>query len=142
MGWLPKQSLVVPIDFSELSLEALALAAEFVQDASHLHLIHVLPKLSPMEPGVIWGTIDDESRAAHAHKALKERLGEGKYEGAKIEIAFGNAAHEIAEHAKSVNADLIVLPSHGRTGAAHVLIGSVAERVVRHAHCPVLILRN
>ena len=55
---------------------------------------------------------------------------------------LGDPGHQIAEFAKEAGAGLIVMPSHGRTGLTHLLIGSVAERVVRFAHCPVLVLRN
>ena len=59
-----------------------------------------------------------------------------------LEIEFGDAGYRIADHAKQLNADLIVMPSHGRSGITRLLIGSVAERVVRLAHCPVLVLRG
>ena len=56
-------------------------------------------------------------------------------------VRFGDPGREIAAFAESQHADLIVMPSHGRTGLSRILIGSVAERVVRLAHCPVLILK-
>lgn len=142
MSWIPKETVVVPIDFSDESLAALQSALDFVEDASHLHAIHVLPRISPMEPGVVWGEVDDESRSRHAQEALEKRVSGGALTGTHLTVAVGSAPHEITEHAKKVGADLIILPSHGRTGARHVLIGSVAERVVRYAHCPVLVLRK
>jgi nucleotide-binding universal stress UspA family protein len=141
MPWLPKKLVVVPIDFSDESFAALATARELVADPSALHLVHVLPYLEVTEPGVIWEAIDDASRRKHAEDALRERLA-GNYPGAKISIAFGDPGREIAEYAQSSGAELIVLPSHGRTGLSRILIGSVAERVVRLAHCPVLVLRQ
>jgi nucleotide-binding universal stress UspA family protein len=141
MPWLPKKNVVVPIDFSEESLDALATARELVADASSLHLVHVLPYLEVTEPGVIWEAIDDASRRKHAEDALRERIG-ADFPGAKIFIAFGDPGREIAEYAQTSGAELIVLPSHGRTGLSRLLIGSVAERVVRLAHCPVLVLRQ
>jgi nucleotide-binding universal stress UspA family protein len=57
-------------------------------------------------------------------------------------MAIGDLAREIADFAQSCHADLIVLPSHGRTGISRLLIGFVAERVVRRARCPVLVLRQ
>ena len=142
MSWLPKQSVVVPIDFSDQSLAAVDAALELVADASHLHVIYVLAVLEPAEPGVIWNTVDDVSRKHHALEAIKERLPESKYPGVKIEIAFGDPGHEITDYAAKVNADLIALPSHGRTGLTRLLVGSVAERVVRLSHCPVLVLKH
>lgn len=142
MSWLPKGAVVVPIDFSDLCFEALEEALEFVVDASHLRAIHVLPPLSAMEPGVVWGTVDDEGRKKHAEEALRKRLSDSKYEAIKVTIAIGDPGHEIVRCAEEIKADLIILPSHGRTGAKRLLIGSVADRVARLSHCPVLVLRK
>ena len=142
ISWLPKKNVVVPLDFSDFSFAALEQALEFVESPESIHAIHVLPRLSPMEPGVIWGTIDDESRREHAVAALKERLTGKEYDGITIEIRFGDPARQVARYAEEIHSDLIVVPSHGRTGASHVLIGSTAERIVRNSHCPVLVLRN
>jgi nucleotide-binding universal stress UspA family protein len=142
MAWLPKKTIVVPIDFSDKSFEAVAAALEFVDDASHLHVVHALPSLEPAEPGVIWSTIDNPSRAHHAEQAIRERLGDGACKDAQISVVFGDPGREVAEYAEKVSAELIVLPSHGRTGITRMLIGSVAERVIRLAHCPVLVLRD
>jgi nucleotide-binding universal stress UspA family protein len=73
---------------------------------------------------------------------LSERLTDAKYQGAEKVVLFGDPGHEIADYSQREQADLIVLPSHGRTGISRMLIGSVAERVVRLAHCPVLVLRK
>ena len=75
-------------------------------------------------------------------KTQLELLVSLKYAKAPIEILFGDPGHEITEFAERVKADLIVMPSHGRTGLSRLLIGSVAERVIRLAHCPVLVLRD
>ncbi len=142
MSWLPKKSVVVPVDFSDDSIEAARLARSMVADATELHVIHVLPALAPTEPGVIWHTVDDGSRTDHATEALAERLAAPDYQGIDIRVVFGDPGSEIAEFAKETGAELIILPSHGRTGLKRLLIGSVAERVVRLAHCPVLVLRD
>ena len=142
MGWLPKQNVVVPVDFSEESMTAVDTALAMVETRTRLHVIHVLPEMAATEPGVIWDTIDDASRREHAESALAQRLAGPDYEGIDIVIAIGDPGHEIADFPQSINADLIVLPSHGRTGLACLMIGSVAERVVRLSHCPVLVLRN
>ncbi len=140
--WLPKKCIVVPLDFSDFSFAALEQALEFVDSPESIHAVHVLPRLSPMEPGVIWGTIDDESRREHAIQALKDRLSGQEFHGITMDIRFGDPARQVARYAEEIRADLIVVPSHGRTGASHVLIGSTAERIVRNSHCPVLVLRN
>jgi nucleotide-binding universal stress UspA family protein len=141
MAWLPKQTVVVPVDFSDESIAAVDAALELVADASHLHIIHVLPIITDYEAGLVWSTVSDQTRTEHAQLALRERLADAKYEKVRIAVAFGDAGTEIAAFAENKQADLIVIPSHGRTGLKRLLIGSVAERVVRLAHCPVLVLK-
>ena len=137
------QKVVVPIDFSDESRAAMDTALEIVeQQTDKLYVIHVLAELSPAEPGVIWGEISNENRAQHVREALSEMFADDKYQGIHVEVTFGNAGFRIAEYAKEVEADLVVISSHGRTGIERMLIGSVAERVVQHAHCPVLVLRG
>lgn len=142
MSWAPRQKVIVPIDFSDDSFAALDAALDLVDDPKKISVINVLAVLEPAEPGVIWATIDEESRARHAEQAMRERLTDAKYKGVEIKIEFGDAGHEVARFAQEQGADLIVLSSHGRTGIKRLLIGSVAERIVRLAHCPVLVLRK
>ncbi len=143
MPWLPKQSVVVPVDFSDEAFAALEMARDnMVATAEAIHVIYVLPPLIPEEPGVIWAMVDDQVRSEHAEKAMRERLKDAKYAGVSIEIRIGDPSKAIAAFAQDKHAELVVIPSHGRTGISRLLIGSVAERVVRLAHCPVLVLRN
>ncbi len=142
MGWFSRKTVVVPVDFSDESFQAVADALEMVEDASHLHVVNVLPVLMVAEPGIIWDAIDNEGRCQHAQEALADKLSEPQYAGIHIEVFVGDPGHEIADFAQQSHADLIVMPSHGRTGLKRLLIGSVAERVVRLAHCPVLVLRR
>lgn len=142
MSWLPRKTIVVPIDFSDDSFRALDTSLELVDNPQHLHLIHVLPIITPNDPGVIWEMIDDQSRAAHAGEALRNRLATGKAAGSKTMIRFGDPGHQIVDYAQEIHADLIVLSSHGQSGLTRLLMGSVAEKVVRLAHCPVLVLKK
>ncbi len=142
MTWFPKKNVIAPVDISDESFAAVDVGLQLVDAPSDLTVVHVLPDLSPTEPGEMWGTIDKDSRKRHAKKALRECLDDDKYKSVQIDILFGDAGHEIAKLAERQGAELVVLPSHGRTGIKRLLIGSVAERVVRLAHCPVLILRS
>lgn len=142
MSWVPKQLVVVPVDFSDESFEAVKVALDLVDQPDHVIVVHVLAELSPMEPGEIWNSVDAAGRIRHCRKSLQEQLDERGIAGVATEVVIGDAGREVAELAKDVSAELIVLPSHGRTGIKHLLIGSVAERVVRLAHCPVLVLRS
>ncbi|HUY91628.1 MAG TPA: universal stress protein [Pirellulales bacterium] len=142
MSWLPKQKIVVPVDFSEDSFNAVDAALEMVAAPAALHIVYVLPVFDPAEPDVVWSTVNDETRRRHGEQALRERLAGPKYQGLNFHVLFGEPGHKITELAASEKAELIVLSSHGRTGISRLLIGSVAEKVVRLAHCPVLVLRK
>ena len=142
MDWLPKNKIVVPVDFSDESIHAVDEARRMVEDASHIHVIHVLSILAATEPGVVWDTLNDETRVEHTEKSLREQFSDQKYQGIHFAVGLGDPGTEIAAHAERLGADLIVLPSHGRTGLKRLLIGSVAERVCRLAHGPVLVLRS
>lgn len=142
MSWLPRNAVVVPIDFSDESFDAVNVGRELTSASGTLHLIHVLPELRPSEPGVIWKTVDDEHRSQHVREAISKRLGELHLDGVMVTVAFGDPAREIAGFAEKSKADLIVMPSRGKGGAIRVLLGSVAERVIHLAHCSVLVLRR
>ena len=141
MSWIKKNFVIVPTDFSDESYAALTPALEFVEDASSLHVIHVLPPLHPADPAAMWQTVDDQSREQHVQDFLKNKLGELGHDGVQISVAVGDPSAEIVNYASKNHADLIVMPSHGRTGVNLFLQGSVAERVVRLSECPVLVIR-
>ena len=132
--------VLVPVDFSEESAAAVDAALEIAAASSQITLVHVAPPIGSFEPGVVYIATDEERRESMLH-ALQRRYADTKYRGISLEILFGDPGHEIAAYAKTAGIGLIVMPSHGRTGLAHFLIGSVAERVIRLAHCPVLVLR-
>lgn len=142
MNWVPKKKVVVPFDFSDESIEALDTALSLVENPASVHVVHVLPELSLGEAGVIWDEIKNENRIEHASEAIAAKLSDPKYAELKIDVQVGDPGHRIADVAEKLGADLIVMPSHGRSGIKRLLIGSVAERVLRLAHCPVLVLRG
>lgn len=142
MSWLPKTCVIVPYDFSERSAQALEIARDMVADLAQIHVIHVLPLITVSDPGMIWDVVDNEARQRDATKAFHDGFAASPFHKADFRVAFGDPGQEIAAYAEKLKADLIVMPSHGRSGVPRLLIGSVAERVVRLAHCPVLILRG
>ena len=142
MTWFPKKKVIAPVDFSDESFAAVDVGLQLVDAPSDLTVVYVLQDPSPGELAEMLREIDKDSRTRHAALALRDRLEDDKYKDVQIEILFGDAGHEIAKLGERQGAELIVLPSHGRTGIKRLLIGSVAERVVRLAHCPVLVLRN
>ncbi len=139
--------IVVPTDFSDISKQALATAFDLAQThGAQLDVIHVFE--SPTFPSfygagalLMYGEVPDIK--AQAHEALKKLV--QPYTEANVnvtaEILEGHAAEQICSYANEVNADLIIIPTYGLTGLKHVLLGSVAERVVRHARTPVLVYK-
>jgi nucleotide-binding universal stress UspA family protein len=144
MGWVPKRCVVVPVDFSNESFAAVELALGLVEDVSQVHVLHVLAELSYAEKGFTRTARDsfDRERRQYAEEVLQKTLAGPQYAKVQFSAAIGDAGREIVDYAQKVGAELIVIPSHGRTGLKRLLIGSVAERVVRLAHCPVLVLRS
>jgi nucleotide-binding universal stress UspA family protein len=134
------RNLVVPIDFTEDSDAALSRAMAALTEGDELHVVHVLADLPITEPGMMWETQDDESRAAKVRDAFRVRYPECA--ACAFDVLTGDPGSRIAEFAQQIGADLIVMPSHGRKGLNRLLLGSVAERTVRLAHCAVLVLRH
>jgi nucleotide-binding universal stress UspA family protein len=139
--------ILLATDFSAYSATATQYACELVTKFSaELHLLHALEvHLSPT-PGFAMGlTLPQylhESRAA-AEQALASVLDPQWAADHKVvhAVVEGSPKVEIVRYARSQDIDLIVLATHGRTGLTHVLMGSVAESVVRTAPCPVLTVR-
>ena len=115
---------------------------KITDQASQIYLVHVLTDPSHSVPEVARSILKKEEREERVTQALRERLADAKYSGVQIAVEIGDPGQSIVDFAESVQANLIVTPSHGRTGIKRLLIGSVAERVVRLAHCPVLVLRK
>lgn len=134
--------VVVPIDFSDESPRAIAKALEVADSPTHLHLLHVMPPLETMSPGYIMGNLTDDVRRQRVTDALVSLAQANAAEGATIAVAIGTPGLEIADYATRQAADLIVIPSHGYHGTKRLFLGSVTERVIRHAACNVLVVRR
>jgi nucleotide-binding universal stress UspA family protein len=141
MGAVISNCVLVPFDFSSHSTAAVDKALQWVDSPGQVHVLHVLPFMIPTEPGVVWATIDDGQRIKHALDALNDTLSDPKYDGVVREVLLGDAGHVVCDRAEELGADMVVLPSHGRTGLSRLFLGSVAERVVRLCKCPVLVLK-
>jgi universal stress protein A len=135
----PFRSILVPLDFDDSSKAALELAKQLAATAdATLHLLHVIAiVLAPGEPATIFVAREDEVKAA-LEKIAKEQLGVVKHQ---IHTRTGDTPRGIVQAAGELHTDLIVMPTHGRRGLPHFFLGSVAERVVREAPCPVLTVR-
>ena len=133
--------ILVPVDFSDQSLEALRTARAIAGDApSRLCVLHV------DEPLHIDWRADTTAIQKEAHDVVRKVLvkfvrAEFGEHGPKTQFIAGKPVDAIVKYAAKIDADLIVIGTQGRTGMPRMLIGSVAERVVRLARCPVLVVR-
>ncbi len=141
------KKILVPQDFSDYSLHALKYAITFAGlFNSELIVVHVVePIVYPAD--FSFGQVSIPAMEEEIRKHSEEQLNElvakeipGNIKATSV-IRVGKPFIEIVDVAKSENADLIVISSHGRTGMDHVLFGSTADKVVRKAPCPVLTVR-
>jgi nucleotide-binding universal stress UspA family protein len=145
MSHFENKTIIVPFDFSEPSTRAVDMAIELAGQSAELHVIHVIvptPTLISLDPGIPTLLSNDMERVDEAANHMEKLFAGGKYSGLKQHCLIGDPGSEIVNLAKRVQADLIVIPSHGRTGLKRLFLGSVAERVLRLAECPVLVLRD
>ena len=139
------QQLLLPTDFSEGSAQAAAYALKIAGPFDmKIHVLHILePIVIPPYPGEWLPESFLAEREKHAQQEMEEWASVSQLPESKIvsAIQHGNPFMEIMRYAREQQIDLIVMGTHGRTGLPHAIIGSVAERVVRSSHCPVLTVR-
>ena len=140
------ESILVPIDFSAQSEKALAYALPFARKfGAKLVLLHVVePVATPDFVSSFPLAMENDKVMAECRRHLERVIRDLKVEKRLIQktlVRYGRAFHEIAEAARTLKTDLILISTHGYTGLKHVLLGSTTERVVRHAPCPVLVVR-
>jgi len=134
--------VVVPVELGKPSLEPVEFALQLAGSSGAITVVHVLPILTDYEAGLLMSTVSDENRAEYARAVLSKLLDAPRFSQVQLKVLLGDPGHEIADFAEEHGADLIILPSHGHSGIKRFLIGSVAERVVRLATCPVLVLKH
>ena len=144
--------ILAPTDFSDDSIYALSYAVEMAQKFSaEVIVLHVDQALAPvmiseLNPGFDMGAMNRiaEEQRLLAMRELDQTTARLRGQGIKTRalLRVGAPFLEIINSAQSEGADLIVMGTHGRSGLSHVLMGSVAERVVRKAHCAVLTVRH
>ncbi|MBA3314301.1 MAG: universal stress protein [Planctomycetota bacterium] len=132
------KTVVVPVDFSDDTEASIRAGLERVEDPSGLHLLHVVFPLDVRTHGLLPAEVSDRSREETAETHLRELTTLLGAETAHITVLAGDAGLQTADYAKKVDADLIIVPSHGYHGVKRFLLGSTAERIIRHAHCSVL----
>ncbi len=150
------RAILAPTDFSHHAESALRYAASLAERlGATLHLLHVLPDIVPTAPDLVAGAPDlmvapalppDYYRDTEAES--REALGRvfdpswGDVGPVETAVRRGDPVEAVVDYAKERGIDLIVVSTHARWGLGHMLLGSMAERVVREAPCPVLTIRD
>lgn len=133
--------ILCPIDFDDNSLAALRLGARLAErDQATLYLMHVIrivEEATVAAPAIF----ERDERTAQAEL---QKIAESQLRGIshQVLLRYGNPAEQIIAAESEIDAELVVMATHGRTGISHLFFGSVAERVVRESTCPVLTVRT
>ncbi len=141
----PFKKILCPVQLDDSEQIALDLASHLAKDMdATVYLLHVVPIMPIDAPNV---TITVDTQAEENARARLQAIAAERLAGLKSEIITkiagpGEAARSVLEAAAELDSDLIVLKTHGRSGLAHFVMGSVAEQVVRRAHCAVLTLTS
>jgi nucleotide-binding universal stress UspA family protein len=140
------RQILAPTDFSECSKQAVACAYEVAQTfGAKLVLLHVIEELPTyigfIPPGGASRVLKDLERQGHLDLAEILPAAEAPEVEVAHQVVMGSPSDEIAKVAVAEKVDLIIIATHGRTGLSRLVMGSVAERVMRTAPCPVMTIR-
>ena len=139
-------SILVPIDFSETSAKALRYAIRMAEQfGSKITLLNVVEPVATPDCAYHPLMLETDKMKESARERLDLLCRKLNLPARMIErtlVRYGTPFAEITAAAKTLKVDLIILTTHGYTGLKHVFMGSTAERVVRHAPCPVLTVRE
>ena len=141
------KKILVPIDFSPMSKkafqDALRFAEQFGCEIVLLHVIEPVEAIAGTPLAVdIFAQPEEDTAAAEAELAFLTANSRNRRNSFTSAVRIGHAPNEITKAAKEMDIDLIVIATHGYTSGRHLCIGSTAERVVRTAPCPVLVIRE
>jgi nucleotide-binding universal stress UspA family protein len=141
--------ILVPTDFSKFSQVAITYAAALAEKfAAELFLLHVVQDLTVFFPEAVEAApavaLPADQFLAAARSAMERSARDSCLQNLAVhqEVRVGTPFYEIVRYAREMKIDLIVMGTHGHTGLVHVLLGSVTEKVVRKAPCPVLTVRH
>jgi nucleotide-binding universal stress UspA family protein len=139
------KKILAPIDFSDCSEKAVQYAKAMAkQFNAELILLHVMQPYAPVADHILVDTTGllDEARDVAKRNLEDMRSTIDAHIESRALTRSGQPYYEIVSAAEDLDVDLIIISTHGRTGLAHTFMGSTAERVVRHAKCPVLVVRE
>jgi nucleotide-binding universal stress UspA family protein len=136
------EKLLLAVDHSEHSRKAVPAAVELARaGGGTVHVLHVREVYYPVPPRVVGDTPEEAQRLVDDVVAELQRAGV-KAEGLVQPSTGGSPAGGILEHAREIDAGLIVIGSHGRTSLGGLLLGGVAHKVLHLSSCPVLVVRD
>ena len=137
-------TIVISTDLSNHSMDALAPVFDIVDaNSAKVVLLSVVeefvaaPHGAPLAPPVV--PIDTEERVEQAKKGLEEWKAKLGIPAETVALSSNDIARAVTDYAEELHADLLVLATHGRTGFRHLVLGSVAEAILRHADLPILV---
>jgi len=143
-----RRKILIPVDFSQPSKKAIAWAFEYAQKVpAQLHVLHVVEKhlqFSDLSAGMDTLKSELEEIRTEAESQLSQLASTQRQSVGQVRqhVATGKPADEIVRVATELGVDMIVMGTHGLTGVERVIIGSVAEKVVRRAPCTVVTVKN
>ncbi|WP_163834415.1 universal stress protein [Spartinivicinus ruber] len=142
MNLLSFNSVIVPIDFSEACVGAVETALAQVDSPEQVTLVHVKYPTTYITCGTAYVQLDEAEHKKQIEDHFQQFMQKHQWEALNWKLLTGKPGEEIVTYAKEINASVIIIPSHGYHGIKRLMLGSVAERVVRLAPCPVLVLRR
>ncbi|MCX4024700.1 universal stress protein [Endozoicomonas sp. SM1973] len=142
MSLLSFNSVIVPIDFSEECVGAVNTALELVNSPKQVTLVHVKCPTTYITCGTAYVQLDEAEHTKQIEKHFQQFIQNHQWQELNWTLLTGKPGEEIVAYAKEASASLIIIPSHGYHGIKRLMLGSVAERVVRLAPCPVIVLRR
>lgn len=137
------QTILVPIDFSDAADQALGVALSMARDHRAKLVLLTVPPPQPQAPisEMYVPEFDDVRLIDESRRQLKSLADSIADIPVEQRLVVGSPGHSIVDVAKECRADLIVMGTHGRSGLSRLILGSVAEHVLRHAPCPVLTIK-
>jgi universal stress protein A len=139
------KTILCPVDFSPDSYSALEYARKFAELSGGTilvpHVIHVPTEALYDEHGRWQSSEQLEKRAWELLQKVRDEKLAG-YPNVELLVVWGNPVEELLSMARERNVDLLVICTHGRSGLRHLLMGSVAENLIRYAPCPVFVVRR
>ena len=140
------QQIVVTVDLGKniqkLIDFAIYMADQLDSEISFFHCIEEIIEMGEMALGSFSHDDYNSERVRYAKEALEEivKNATGKYKKCTSKVVVGDVVDEIIDYAKKRNANMIIMGTHGKRGLEKILLGSVADRVLKTAHCPVLLM--